>query len=281
MRKVVLAISGSLRKLSFTEKMLDLCIAGMGEDLEVHKFHPHKMKVNPCTGCWACWKKTKGECVQKDDFQQIVEVYARADYFFIAAPLYYFSFPATVKNVIDRFFCFLEPTQRPSDRGGTEHPKRGAYHPKTVLVSSCGFPELENFDLLRALFRRICDDMEWLHAGEILVPAAGAANAPRLFDKKLECIQKSGAELAAGSISSQTTKAIAQPVMPIADYRAMSSAHFSGVLGKTKAAAIAIKAIRWKPPQITDDDKSPNGIGPPLAGRPSHTTERTDRTNGG
>jgi len=30
MSKVVLAISGSLREPSFTEKMLDLCIEGMG-----------------------------------------------------------------------------------------------------------------------------------------------------------------------------------------------------------------------------------------------------------
>jgi len=42
MKRVVLAISGSLRKPSFTEKMLDLCLEGvasMGEEFEVHFFH--------------------------------------------------------------------------------------------------------------------------------------------------------------------------------------------------------------------------------------------------
>jgi len=47
MGAIVLAISGSLRNKSFTEKMLDLCIEGMGENLEVHKFYPHKMKIGP------------------------------------------------------------------------------------------------------------------------------------------------------------------------------------------------------------------------------------------
>jgi len=47
MGTIVLAISGSLRNKSFTEKMLDLCIEGMGENLEVHKFYPHKMKIGP------------------------------------------------------------------------------------------------------------------------------------------------------------------------------------------------------------------------------------------
>ena len=90
MGTVVLAISGSLRNKSFTEKMLDLCIEGMGENLEVHKFYPHKMKIGPCTSCWSCWgKKRPGECIQEDDFQRILDVYKRADYFLLAAPLYF------------------------------------------------------------------------------------------------------------------------------------------------------------------------------------------------
>ena len=104
MSTVILALSGSPRKPSFTEKLLDLCLEGMGPGLELHKFYPHRMDINPCRGCWACWTKTKGLCIQEDDFRPIAEVYARADYFLVAAPLYYFSLPATVKNVIDRFF---------------------------------------------------------------------------------------------------------------------------------------------------------------------------------
>ena len=245
MKRVVLALSGSLRPQSFTAKMLDLCLEGMGDGLEVLRFHPHKMQIGPCTGCWTCWEKSEGKCVQQDDFVQIANAYVRAEYFLIAAPLYYFSFPATVKNVIDRFFCFLEPDQRASARGGTEHPKRGGHHPKALLISSCGFPELETFDLLRGLFRRICEDMEWHHAGEILVPAAGAANVPHLFDKKLDAIRQAGRELATGDITPQTTKAIAQPVMSIDDYMTMCTAAFSGLLGRARAAAIGMKAAAF------------------------------------
>jgi len=138
--EVVLAISGSLRKPSFTERMLDLCIEGMGDGLEVHKFYPHKMAIGPCTSCFSCWgKKRPGECVQKDDFEKILDVYMRADYLLLAAPLYIFDLPATVKNVIDRFFIILEPSQVQSSTGQTEHPKRFGRHPKAVLISSCGF----------------------------------------------------------------------------------------------------------------------------------------------
>ena len=84
MSAVVLAISGSLRKPSLTEKMLDLCMEGMGQNLEVHKFYPHEMKIGPCNSCWSCWgKKNPGQCAHKDDFEQILEVYKRADYFLL------------------------------------------------------------------------------------------------------------------------------------------------------------------------------------------------------
>lgn len=248
MNSVVLAISGSLRKPSFTEKMLDLCIEGMGENLEVHKFYPHKMNIGPCTSCWACWgRKRPGECVQKDDFDLILDVYKRADYFLLGAPLYFFDLPVTVKNMIDRFFVILEPAQIESSHGGTEHPKRLGRHPKTVLISSCGFPEIDNFDILRRHFRIICEHMDWKWSGEILISAAGAANVPRLFDRKYELIRTAGAELIGGEISRETTEAIAAPVIPAEDYRRMATLSFEGgVMAKAKMASIAMKAIRGK-----------------------------------
>ena len=245
MSSVVLAISGSLREPSFTEKMLDLLIEGMGANLEVHKFYPHKMKINPCNSCWSCWVgKRPGECVQKDDFEQILEVFKRADYVLIASPLYVFDFPATVKNVIDRFFVVLEPAQVESPRGGTEHPKRFGRHPKAVLVSSCGFPEIGNFEILRKHFHLISEHMGWKWSGEILISAAGAANAPKLFDRKYGLIREAGTELIKGDISRETTEAIATPVMSSEDYRQMATLSFeSGMIAKARMASIAIKAM--------------------------------------
>jgi putative NADPH-quinone reductase len=246
MGAVVLAISGSLRKRSFTEKMLDLCLEGMGAGLEVHKFYPHRMNIGPCNSCWSCWgSKSPGECVQKDDFQQIIEVYKRADYFLLAAPLYVFDFPATVKNIIDRFFVILEPAQLESASGQTTHPTRGGRHPKTVLISSCGFPELDNFEILRRHFRLICEHMTLSWAGEILIPASGIARAPKLFDRKYDLIRAAGKELTQGSISPETTAAIAAPVLQAKDYRRLATLSFEGTLtAKAKMAMIALKAMQ-------------------------------------
>lgn len=244
-KKMILAISGSMRNPSFTERIMDLCIEGMGEGFEVRKFYPHRLKINPCLGCWKCWEKTNpGVCVQRDDFSQILSAYKEADYILLAAPLYFFGFPATVKNVIDRFFVILEPAQYKSPRGGTEHPKRYCRHPKVVLISSCGFPEMENFDLLKQHFRKICTELGWNRGGEILVPGAGTANAPRLFDRKYGLIRQAGEELAVGEIRAETTQRIASPVMPHEDYRKMCTAGFRGdTLGRLICVLIAMKAM--------------------------------------
>ena len=244
-KKKVLAISGSMRNPSFTEKIMDLCIEGMGEGFEVQKFYPHRMKIGPCLGCWACWKKTSpGACVQKDDFVQILNAYKEADYLLLAAPLYFFGLPATVKNVIDRLFVILEPGQYESPRGGTVHPKRYDRHPKAVLISSCGFPELGNFDLLRQHFMKICHELDWEWAGEVLVPAAGSANVPGLFDAKYDLIRDAGAELVAGPIRKATTAKMAEVMMPDSDYRKMCTANFrGGLVGNLTRILIGIKAM--------------------------------------
>ena len=243
----VLAISGSLRSPSFTEKMLDRLLEGMGE-VEVHKFYPHKMKIGPCTSCWSCWQgKNKGECVQKDDFRLIYDVYKKCDYFIIAAPVYIFGFPATVKNVIDRFFVNLESSQILMDDGITSHPKRFAPKAKGVLVSTCGFPDMENFNLMSQHFKKIMMHLDLTWAGEVLIPAAGAANVPHLLDANINAVRQAGDELVNGIISPETMRTISDVPISKSDYREMVNASFKGGLtGKAKTIAIGIKAMRNK-----------------------------------
>jgi multimeric flavodoxin WrbA len=246
-KPVVLALSGSHRPNSFTEKMLDTLISGMG-DVELHKFYPHKMKIGPCTSCFSCWVgKNRGECVQKDDFQQILDVYKRCDYLIVAAPVYVFGFPAIVKNVIDRFFIVLESSQIDMGNGVTSHPKRFAPAAKGVLVSSCGFPDMENFAIMSAHFKTWMKHVGLTWGGEVLIPAAGAANVPKLFDGNMEAIKWAGAELRSGAISAETMAAISDTGISPADYREMVNASFEGGLMNTaKVVSLGVKMVREK-----------------------------------
>ncbi len=243
----VLAISGSHRNPSFTEKMLDTLLEGLGE-ADVHKFYPHKMNIGPCTSCWSCWiGKNKEECIQKDDFQQIYDVYKRCDYFIVAVPVYVFGYPATVKNVIDRFFVNLEPSQIVRENGVTDHPQRFTPKAKGVLVSSCGFPDMENFSLMSQHFKKWMNHGGLTWGGEVLIPAAGAANVPRLFNDNMDAIKQAGRELVEDVISVETMGRICDMPMSKEDYREMTNASFrGGIAGRARATAIGINALRKK-----------------------------------
>ena len=242
----VLAISGSPRPQSFTHHMLELFLEPLNDSAQVNLFVPRKMNIGPCLGCFHCWsKKTPGQCSQKDDFEQILEAYQGCDLVVLAAPLYIFDFPATMKNVLDRFFITLEPDQLPLEGGGTFHPTRFPGDRKALLISSCGFPELSNFDLLRQHFRIICRHMEWENAGEVLLPAAGAFNGTPLSGIKDKQIRAAGEEFSAtGRVSQESLAALAEAPFSHEEYRKMSTWSFKGSLvDKGKMVALMAKVM--------------------------------------
>ena len=98
----------------------------------------------------------------------------------------------------------MESSQILMDNGVTNHPQRFTPKAKGVLVSSCGFPDMENFTLISEHFKKFMIHMGLTWAGEILMPSAGAANIPHLFDDNIETVRKAGAELANGTISPET-----------------------------------------------------------------------------
>jgi len=70
--------------------------------------------------------------------------------------------------------------------------------------------------------------------------AAGAANVPKLFDRKLELLKRAGAELVKGAIKAETTAELAAPVMSPEDY---PFSFEGGIVAKARMLGTAIKAI--------------------------------------
>lgn len=61
-----------------------------------------KAGIKPCLGCFACWNKTPGKCVITDDMAEILAKMIAADVIIWSFPLYYYSVPGGLKNLIDR-----------------------------------------------------------------------------------------------------------------------------------------------------------------------------------
>ena len=126
-----------------------------GADVEV--LHLRTLEVNPCLGCLSCWLKTPGKCVHADDVAALHEKMLASDIHVYAAPLYVDGMPGPMKNLLDRGMPMLEPFFEIRD-GHCRHPARGSRgkRAKVVLVSNCGFWEMENFEPLLVHMRAFC-----------------------------------------------------------------------------------------------------------------------------
>ena len=61
------------------------------------------MRIESCLGCLSCWNKTPGVCVIRDEMSGLLPRIIAADLIVWAFPLYYFSVPGKLKNLIDLF----------------------------------------------------------------------------------------------------------------------------------------------------------------------------------
>lgn len=99
--KKMLAILGSPHDRGSSAAMLDCAVrAAKASGWEVTVVHLYEKKLAFCTGCRTCI--STGQCVIKDDIQEISALLKGCDRVVLAAPTYWAGVPAPVKNMFDR-----------------------------------------------------------------------------------------------------------------------------------------------------------------------------------
>jgi len=68
-----------------------------------------KKKINGCLACEYCHTKGEGQCVQKDDMQEIYPLLQEAEALVLAAPIYYFTLSSQLQTAIHRFYAIWKP----------------------------------------------------------------------------------------------------------------------------------------------------------------------------
>ena len=99
--KKVLALMGSPRKGKNTDTLLDYLLDGIKEnDLDINKIYLKDKDVSGCTACDYCGKS--GDCIRKDDMNDIYSEFDKSDIIILAAPVYFNSVNSLTKTMIDR-----------------------------------------------------------------------------------------------------------------------------------------------------------------------------------
>ena len=110
--KNILVILGGGRPNGNTAQLAEAVARGAREaGHRVETVSRLKTEVRGCLGCNAC--RRGKPCVQRDGFGELVPKIEAADMLVFASPLYFWTFSAKLKALIERFYCLARPEKDP------------------------------------------------------------------------------------------------------------------------------------------------------------------------
>ncbi len=160
----IMSILGSPRAKGNTAHVL----AWVEEELrrsghEVDHVHIMDHAIQGCRECFGCRSGESDLCVVQDDANMLFRRIFAADAVIIAAPVFCWGFPAQMKALLDRMFCFMD------DGTGTSKYARCVQGKPFGLVVTAGGPEENNADALVRAFEAMADYAKLRSAGHLMV----------------------------------------------------------------------------------------------------------------
>jgi multimeric flavodoxin WrbA len=133
-------------------------LVGHGHD--VRELTLRDMDLHGCTGCFGCWLRTPGECVQHDDGAELCRAVINSDLVVFAAPMV-MGYPSSlVKRAAERLIPLLHPYIE-IEGGEMHHRKRYDRYPDVGLIVSAGSDtDAEDLAITRHLWERLARDFK-------------------------------------------------------------------------------------------------------------------------
>ena len=158
MGKNIVILTGSPRKDGNSDRLAQAFAKGAeSEGHNVTTYRTADMKIAGCTGCGYCFEHP-GECIQKDDMQQILESLKTAEILVLASPVYFWGVTAQLKLAIDRTYALLR-AKAPIKRA--------------ALLLTCG----SRTGATIPMFETMCEFSQWENAGVIVASGLREPNA--------------------------------------------------------------------------------------------------------
>jgi multimeric flavodoxin WrbA len=202
---------------------------------EVELFYTKKLKIDPCQGEFNCWLKTPGVCFQQDDMQMLLPKMAQADIWVLATPVYVDGMTGPMKSLLDRMLPLAQPFYSLCD-DHCRHPMRDETKvTKLVLVSNCGFWEMDNFTPLVVHMKAVSKNVGGEFAGALLRPHGPALRGMMEMGMPVndifEAASEAGRQLVEdGRMSPETLKVVSRELLPLERYVQIGNQRFQEAL---------------------------------------------------
>jgi hypothetical protein len=174
--------------------LLDAFAAGLGDaHSQVKAYTLNEVSIEHCRSCFACMLTADGKCVIHDGMEPIYGDLRTSDALIIGTPLYTDTMSSRTKVFFDRCIASLQPFVRQDSQGRTRHPPAWRMPKRAVLVSTCAFPEPENFKVLRATIRALCRTFDSEFTAGLCVPGSIVLQMDKtLLGPHLELLRQAG-----------------------------------------------------------------------------------------
>jgi len=109
-----------------------------------------------CTGCWACWVKTPGRCIFKDDSHLVCQSVIRSDFVVFASPIIMGYVSAVLKKFMDKMIPLVHPYIT-VDQAEAHHRHRyapGDYPLGGLLLEKTAGSDDEDIEIIHAIHAR-------------------------------------------------------------------------------------------------------------------------------
>jgi multimeric flavodoxin WrbA len=120
---------------------------------QVQAMRLREMDIAPCLGCFGCWTKTPGSCLQDDAGCEVLRATARSELVIYLTPVVFGGYSPELKKALDRSVAFLLPFFK-KIHGETHHELRYGHGFRLVAVGVLGEANEEAEQLFLTLARR-------------------------------------------------------------------------------------------------------------------------------
>jgi multimeric flavodoxin WrbA len=222
--KIIAINSSPVGNRGHTAMILTPFLKGLKDaGAEVNLYLTKDLKINPCCGQFTCSIKNI-DCFQKDDMAEIHPKLLEADIWVFATPLYISSMNGPMKVFMDRMLSPWGETYVTLEDGRSHHPmKKKIKKGKVFLVSSCGYWEINNFNLLLEYMKEFCFHAEREFVGALLRPHAPMMKLMQDAEEKLKEITTAAYNagiqiIQENNIQKKTLDIVSQPLIPMENY---------------------------------------------------------------
>ena len=117
---------------------------------KIDTFPLREMKLVHCIGCFGCWLKTPGTCVENDDGRRIAKAVIQSDSTVFFTPVTFGGYSPDLKKMMDHFIQLISPYFQ-MDHGEVHHPPRYAHRPRLMMVGVQRHPNSHEAYIFRTL----------------------------------------------------------------------------------------------------------------------------------